>query len=134
MPKTIQRTTEGKQVTFRFHQYNPLHKGRQTILLTKETICAHLVYPQREAANRLGVSLSTLKRRFYNLFNMDWPKHMNRTSAVQAVGIRQRVPSSHKQRRAMNLRDLLNSESMDPKFIDSQTEQMLNAIFHTCGK
>lgn len=44
------------------------------IQLSKEELERHFVYPQPEAARRLGVSVSTLKRRFYDNFNgTRWP-------------------------------------------------------------
>lgn len=47
-------------------------------LITKADIVGVLHLKQTEAAKYLGVSLSTLKSRYYRLFSAKWPNHQQR--------------------------------------------------------
>lgn len=50
--------------------------------LSKEAIMKYMAYSQAEAADKLGVSLSTLRRRFTELnMNIRWPVHSKRSKS-----------------------------------------------------
>lgn len=51
-------------------------KYKKRVDLTKEEIEQYFHVSQNEAAKQMGISVSTLKRRFYELYaNMRWPYH-----------------------------------------------------------
>lgn len=53
-----------------------VRRGKKRLELSQEELEKHFHVSQQEAAKRLGVSVSTLKRRFYEIFNnMRWPYH-----------------------------------------------------------
>jgi AraC-like DNA-binding protein len=58
-------------------------RGKRIIRLSEDQLQASFQYPQHEAAKRLGVSVSTLKRRFYELYGgTRWPFKENRRRLV----------------------------------------------------
>jgi len=86
--------------------------------MTLEEMRKYFKYPQPEAAKRLGVSLSTLKRRFYAL-NMGkrWPYY-------QFVKVQ----------RKRHLNYILNKQNKPEKLIDNHTIHVLKLAFrNNCG-
>jgi hypothetical protein len=91
-------------------------RGKKVIPLTEEQLRNHFIYPQPEAARRLGVSLSTLKRRFYELHSgKRWPYND--------------IKNTLKKRK---LRYIVNDRSKPEKYLDQNTLFALSKAFHQC--
>jgi hypothetical protein len=88
-------------------------RGKKMIPLTEEQLKSMYMYPQPEAAKRLGVSLSTLKRRFYELHNgQRWPYND--------------IKKILKRRK---LKYILNDRNKPTKYLDQMTIHCLQKAF-----
>lgn len=90
-------------------------RGKKVISLSESAIKSHFIYPQPEAARRLGVSLSTLKRRFYECYGgtkrwpyNDWKKIIKKRKISY----------------------ILNAKEKPTTYIDPNTMFLLNKAFH----
>ncbi|KAL0476290.1 hypothetical protein AKO1_010898 [Acrasis kona] len=93
-------------------------KSGRKVKITKEVLQDYYCYPQVEAAKLLGVSLSTLKRKFYELKIGRWPHYEARIKE-----------------RKRSLTYILNAnESNNPKRLDYRTLAVLNEAFADCTK
>ena len=91
-------------------------RGKKIIVLSEQQLRTHYIFSQPEAARRLGVSLSTLKRRFYELHSgKRWPYHDLK-------------PSLKKRRISF----IVNKKDLPEKDIDSYTEHVLSLAFRNC--
>ncbi len=92
--------------------------GGQKIEITKEVMSQYFNMSQSLAAKLLGVSVSTLKRRYYELFKggQRWP--------FQSIPLKERKKSIYY---------LVNEEEpLDAKELDNQTMEHLCTIFDKC--
>lgn len=92
--------------------------GGQKIEITKEIMSQYFNMSQSLAAKLLGVSVSTLKRRYYELFKggQRWP--------FQSIPLKERKKSIYY---------LVNEEEpLDAKELDSQTIEHLCTVFERC--
>ncbi|KAL0489381.1 hypothetical protein AKO1_010687 [Acrasis kona] len=72
---------------------------------------------QTDAANMLGVSVSTLKRRYYKLGLGRWPANRGTHNKFNNM-------SNH-----TALNTIVNQQNVDEKYIDDKTEALLSQLF-----
>ena len=95
--------------------------GKKAIPLSKEEIRANFVYTMKEAAERLGVSTSTLKRRYREMYGRRmWP--YERT--VEPIEMRTLE--------TLSLTSILNEVDVPTKYVDSRTMITLLQAFTRC--
>lgn len=97
-------------------KHSKAKRGKKVISLSESAIKSHFIYPQPEAARRLGVSLSTLKRRFYECYGgtkrwpyNDWKKIIKKRKISY----------------------ILNAKEKPTTYIDPNTMFLLNKAFHS---
>ena len=91
-------------------------RGKKMIPISIEQLEANFHYPQPEAAKRLGVSVSTLKRRFYEVHggSMRWP-----------YSDRKRTTTTKRNTIAY----ILNKDEKPATYLDNQTLFHLHMVF-----
>ncbi|EFC41902.1 predicted protein [Naegleria gruberi] len=103
-------------------KYTPDSKKKSKIKIPVFELIRVMALPQSTAANCLGVSLSTLKRRYYELGIGRWPGQCG--SITQDIDLD--VPTSEKSK----LSYLLNDENLDSaRDLDQVTLSILNFTF-----
>jgi DNA-binding transcriptional regulator YiaG len=114
---TKQQTTRTTTTTNKKKQKN--RHSRKQIYISERQIKAHFIFSQPEAARRLGVSLSTLKRRFYELNGgcggtMKWPY-----SEIKKIAAKRTI------------KYILNEREKDATIIDEYTRMVLLKAFQS---
>jgi hypothetical protein len=99
-----------------------LFRERKKLVIPVETIIQNLVYPPSVAAENIGISISTLRRRFaeFRLEGHSWP-----ITELE-------FENKRKDNREVNkgsLQDVINSTSTDCCTLDSFTEIILKCAF-----
>lgn len=91
-----------------------------------DNILIMMIFPQHIAANLLGVSLSTLKRRYYQLNNGRWPNYKDKKSLVQIDEI---LSCRLKERDKLKVEDVVSKYNIDEKTIDNRTSKIISLAF-----
>ncbi|KAL0489794.1 hypothetical protein AKO1_009276 [Acrasis kona] len=87
-------------------------------LLSSIKIIQSMKITQTDAANMLGVSVSTLKRRYYKLGLGRWPANRGTHHS------KHNNTSIH-----TTLQTIINQHNVDEKYIDDKTEALLAQVF-----
>jgi hypothetical protein len=91
-----------------------------------DNILIMMIFPQHIAANLLGVSLSTLKRRYYQLNNGRRPNYKDKKSLVQIDEI---LSCRLKERDKLKVEDVVSKYNIDEKTIDNRTSKIISLAF-----
>jgi hypothetical protein len=91
--------------------------GKQTIVLTNEELRAHFQYPLKEAADRLNVSQSTLKRRYWEMYGKQTPWPYGSNGAKKKIVLK------------TSILYLVNDSSVPATVLDRETLNVLYATF-----
>ncbi|KAL0484607.1 hypothetical protein AKO1_003437 [Acrasis kona] len=103
-------------------------KGGKRIHIPMHELIRHMNLPPSIAAYKLKVSVSTLKRRFWEVHEgKQWPISENDPRFRQHDEI-------HKQTRKGSLLSLLNSVNIEEKYIDEATECILDFAFRATSR
>jgi hypothetical protein len=95
--------------------------------LTREEMALYFKLPQPEAAKRLGVSLSSLKRRFYELYR-------NRMEGAGETKLRWPYSCYKKNVKKTKLKYILNPVNKPTKMLDPHTIHILKLSFQSSLK
>jgi hypothetical protein len=111
-------------------QISKKHENSNKIKLGRYDILRVLMYPQPVAAKELGVSISTLKRRYYELGMTRWPV-ANAVYESDAEMPARKTKQSNK----LELSFILNKKNTEPRTrLDAITNKMLQCVFDNKGE
>jgi hypothetical protein len=91
-----------------------------------DSILTMMIFPQYVAADLLGVSVSTLKRRYYQLNNGRWPNYREKKSLDQ---IDETLSNRLKERKKLKVDDIISKYNIDEKKIDKKTSKIISLAF-----
>jgi len=134
-----------KKLNF-IHQFNreksyvKIDMRKHRIKVSPDEILNLCHLTQSEAAKTLGISVTTLKRRFHELNRGKWKNPKNEPLHPSVSPVTHPSPSvsvtppqtTHGAcffRKRITLRELLNAEAQDEKYIDPQTRRTLASAF-----
>jgi hypothetical protein len=98
---------------------------KNKIKIPMHDIIRYLTLPQPTAAEKLGVSISTLKRRYYELNLGRWP--INSSNGENGEEFKQEQLLSHQEK--VKLENIQNDREVDAKIVDSLTMKVLQVAF-----
>lgn len=103
------------------------HDKKNKIKIPICHIISLMTIPQRIAADLLGVSISTLKRRYYELEIGRWP--VNSGNSIDEENVHEYRKNQIVRQLNPSLYDIINEKDYDANYIDPVTTKVLNCAF-----